>query len=104
MLGGVGALATEPDSTRAETGEQRLLAAVLHVALDDARKGRRDAREWLASDEPGRSATGWSYVDVCALLGLSPSWGRAQVALRVRPRGRRMGRRYLRVGVRRAAA
>ncbi|MEW6271465.1 MAG: hypothetical protein AB1689_19460 [Thermodesulfobacteriota bacterium] len=90
------ALATEPDSTRQETGEQRLLAALLHTALHDARKGRRDALAWLMSDAAGACVGGFNFIDVAGWLGLDPAWCRAQAALRVRPRGRRTVRGYVR--------
>ena len=38
---------------RAESGELRLIAAVLRLAIEDARRGDRDACDWLASDESG---------------------------------------------------
>lgn len=92
-------LATAADERRAETGELRLLGALLWQALDDARKGHADARAWLASDESGRSLTGYFFVDVCAALDVDPTWVRRQVQRGVQPRGgrRRMGRRFVRL-------
>jgi hypothetical protein len=57
--------ATDSDSTRAETGELRLIAAVLTLAIADARRDDVDAQRWLASDESGASVGGFYFLDVC---------------------------------------
>ncbi len=72
--------ATDTDCPRAETGEQRLIAAVLSRAIEDARRADRDACDWIASDELGARVGGWHYRDICAVLGLDAAWARAQVA------------------------
>jgi hypothetical protein len=71
--------ATDSDSTRAETGELRLIAAVLALAIADARRGDPSAQRWLASDESGACVGGWHYRTVCAVLGLDASWGRSEI-------------------------
>lgn len=71
-------LATDADDTRAETGELRLLAAVLELAVADARAGRADAAAWIASDESGHALGGWYFTDVCAALGVEPAWVRRE--------------------------
>lgn len=81
-----GALATDADTRSAETGELRLVAAVLERAVLDARAGCADAAAWLASDAIGAAGRGWSYLEVCAVLGLDPACGRALVAHGVRSR------------------
>jgi hypothetical protein len=53
---------------------------VLRLAIEDARRGDLAARRWLMSDETGACVSGWPYLTVCAFLGLSPSWARAQAA------------------------
>ncbi len=76
------------DSDAAESGERRLLRAVLkdalHVLCKYARAERGDGRRlfvetmsWMASDD-----TGWlcSFVSVCDALGLDPDCLRRGVA------------------------
>jgi len=88
---------TDAGCARTDTGELRLLAAVLGCAIKDARRGRADALAWIESDASGRAERGFNYLDVCAVLGLDPGWTRTQVALRARTPGRRTGRRWLRL-------
>lgn len=78
-------LATDADCARAETGELRLVSAILERAILDARKGRPDAVRWLASDASGAGDGRWSFVDVCDVLAIEPAWARAQIARGGRP-------------------
>lgn len=72
--------ATDSDCSRAETGELRLISAVLALAIADARRDDVDAQRWIASDESGPAVGGFNFVDICEALALDASWARAQVA------------------------
>ena len=70
---------------------QRLAAAVLIQAIDDAtlpRRGRyhREARRWLFQDRT-RSAL-CPFELACEWLGFSPAWIRQQVRQRIRQQAR----------------
>ncbi len=74
------AVATDDDSRVSESGELRLLAAVLELGVRDAVAGRRDALAWIRSDATGGAQAGWHYLDLAAALGLDAEWARSQVA------------------------
>lgn len=83
-------IATECDDRRSDTGELRLVAAVLECALADARRGDDDAIAWLSNhDVAPFDDTGFSFVYVCDALGADPGWVRSQARLQIRRRGRR---------------
>jgi hypothetical protein len=70
---------TDCDSTRAATGELRLIAAVLERAIDDARRGDPEAIGWLASNDEV-AAEGLTLVAVCRYLDFDPGWIRSLTA------------------------
>lgn len=74
-ISGLAGLKTDPDGSRGATPEQRLVRAVLELAIDDARKGSRNALAWLASDDDA-FWNGWSFRAVCQHLDAEPSWVR----------------------------
>jgi hypothetical protein len=86
--------ATDSDSTRAETGELRLIAAVLALAIADARRGDPSAQRWLASDESGACVGGW-HRGVAPRSATAVSSAVAGARWRVRDVGR-CGRRGVR--------
>lgn len=79
------------ETRAAQTCEQALLEAVLDAALMALRAGtkpsarlkaRREAarvREWVNSDDCGATYGGFTFVFVCAHLGLSPEYLRAEL-------------------------
>lgn len=78
---------------RAQSGERRLCAAVLELALDDLRKYPADhplhrrAVAWI--DDTHESCTGWPYrfQAVCEILDMDPVLVRRAVVTPDRPRG-----------------
>lgn len=80
-----GGLPVELAARRQPSGEERLLAAVLALAIADARRGDRSALAWLASDDDVPSRRGFSFMSVCHVLGVDPAWARARIAQQTRP-------------------